>query len=357
MSTAGYLSALKEKVIEREQYGGKHPYRLSYILVATIGTLLNFGTLAIVKRIADESFSSFKERKLMLHMMRAFAFCMLWSPYFVNVGLVLVLFDVSWFDIGLFGFIFALIYMGISVVMLPRISFKDDPNVNSPVKTKKFKQKKLSLIPFITFSTVLISFSLILDYILEVNMLTVVSLTAVVLPLIWSVFFGLFKEFVQEVYGQVLISFLKFKNELAIFISAGYFGVAISLTDLGEVISAMLFTFSLGSVYLFTLFIIIITIFMAQIGVHPIIIVIGIGSALSPQTFGVSSEYLALTLLLAWTLATQVSPFSGQMLMVSQLIRTPAGTIAKQNAFFIFVCFLILPFVLFIFHKLQLLTF
>ncbi|WP_416150577.1 hypothetical protein ACM26V_06280 [Salipaludibacillus sp. HK11] len=350
MSTAGYLTTLKEKVKLREKSGGKHPYRLSYILVATIGPLLNFGSLAIVKKIADESFSSFQERKMTLHMMRAFAFCMLWSPYFVNVGLVLVLFEVSWFDIGGFGFIFALIFMGISMVMLPSISFPEDPIVKNNIGETNSRLEKASLKPMVFFAAVLVVLSLVLDYVLDVNMLIVVSMLAVVLPVIWALFSRLFTVFIFEVYEQVIGAFSRFKNELAIFISAGYFGLALSYTDLGDSLSTLLFNLSFGFVYLFTLFVVVITIALALIGVHPIIIVIGVGSALSPEMFGVSSEYLALTLLLSWTLATQVSPFSGQVLMSSKLMKTSTMIIARENAVFVFVCFLILPIILFCFH-------
>ncbi len=350
MSIAGYLTALKEKVKQREKKGGKHPYRLSYTLVATMGTILNFGSLAIVKRIADESFSTFQERKLTLHMMRAFAFCMLWSPYFVNVGLVVVLFDVSWFNIGGYGFLLAIIYLLLSIWMLPKISFPNDPPVKNAVTASDKREVSPSLFPLMTFTTVLIILSLVLDYILYVNMLTVVSILAVVLPFIWAFFSKLVQSYVQEVFDQILGSFSKFKNELAIFVSAGYFGVALSYTDLGEIISSVLLTLSFGTVYLFTLLVVVITILLAQIGIHPIIIVIGVGSALSPETFGVSPEYIALTFLLSWTLATQVSPFSGQVLMSSKLMKTTTTIIARENAKFVFICFLILPGLLYSLH-------
>jgi len=350
MSTAGYLTVLKENIKQREKKGGKHPYRLSYILVASIGTILNFGALALVKRIADESFSTFQERKLTLHMMRAFAFCMLWSPYFVNVGLVLLLFDVSWFDIGGFGFLIAIIYMLISIWMLPHISFSDDPPLRKESGATDIASNHSSLKPLISYATVIILLSLSLDYVLSVNMLIIVSMLAVVLPLIWAIFSKLLKPYSQDVWEQVLDSFPKFKNELAIFVSAGYFGVALTYTNLGEVLSSLLFSFSLGTVYLFTLLVVVITILLAQVGIHPIIIVIGVGSAITPETFGVSPEYIALTFLLSWTLATQVSPFSGQVLLSSKLMKTSATLITRENMRFVSLCFLILPLVLYSFH-------
>ncbi|MBM7662006.1 hypothetical protein JOC85_002813 [Bacillus mesophilus] len=333
MSSAGYLTILKKKVQEREANGAQHPYRLSYILTAMTGVLLNYGAIAIVKRISSESFSSYHDKKLTLNIMRAFGFCMLWSPYFVNIGLILVLFDLSWFDIGGYGFILSSIYLLLSWVLFRRISFSDDPIVQRKRVVEHIHNQQ-SLTPFFIFCAALIFLSFLLDFLLVANMLTVVSLLAVTLPFIWAIFTNVLKSFVQDVSEQVQLAFIRLKNELAVFISAGFFGMALSQTDIGLHISNVLFRASLGSIFLLSIFIVILTISLALVGIHPVIIVIGIGSALSPVKFGVSPEYMAMILLIAWTTATQMSPFSGQVLMTSRLMNVQPIAIIKQNILF-----------------------
>ncbi|WP_237563692.1 hypothetical protein [Halalkalibacter okhensis] len=350
MSTAGYLSALKEKVQARQKKAGQHPYRLSFILTATMSILLNFGSMAIVKRIANESFSSYKDQALTLTIMRGFATSMLWSPYFVNVGLVLVLFDVSWFDIGGYGLILACIYIVICIVMFKKISFQDDPILIQDEPTYLENSKGTSIKGFVVFCSVLIILSFLLDLLLPVQMLTVVSMLAVVLPICFAILTNIFKPFVQDVSDQVQSAFIKLKNELAVFISAGFLGMAMSFTDMGSFLSTMLFFASFGSVFLISLFLVILATLLAQIGIHPVIIVIGIGSALSPDLFGVSPEYLALVLLVAWTVSTQLSPFSGQVLMTAKLIDKPTSVIVKQNLLFVCLIGLTLTAVLYCFY-------
>jgi hypothetical protein len=337
MSSAGYLSTLKQVVQSKKETIGQHPYRFSFILSATIGLLLNFGAMAIVKRIIEESFSRYQNQKLTLTIMRGFATSMLWSPYFVNVGLVLVIFDVSWIDIAGFGLFLAVIYIAISLMMFKFIAFDNDPVIEQVAQDQK-NISTSSLRPFLTFSVVLISLSFILDLLLHVKMLTIVTLLAIVLPFIWALFSKIFKTFVQDVTEQVLHSFQRLKNELAVFISAGYLGMAMSVTEIGTYLSTFLYQTSFNSVYLLTLLLVILATALAQIGIHPVIIVIGIGSALSPAKFGVSPDYLALVLLVSWTVATQLSPFSGQVLMASKLMEQPTSTIVKQNL--LFVCIL-----------------
>ncbi|WP_456279231.1 hypothetical protein [Bacillus sp. AK128] len=333
MSSSGYLSALKEKVQEKEATGAQHPYRLSYFLTAMTGVILNYGSIAIVKRISTESFSYYQDKKITLNIMRAFGFCMLWSPYFVNIGLILVLFDLSWFDIGGFGFILAIISLLISWILFKRIQFSNDPIIENNKRTSSSHYRQ-SLKPFFIFCVVLISLSFLLDYLLPVNMITVVSLLAITLPFIWALFTKVFRPFVQDVSSQVQYSFVRLKNELAVFISAGFFGMALSQTDVGFFISNMLFNASLGSIFLLSIYIVLLTILLALVGIHPVIIVIGIGSSLSPEKFGVSPEYMALILLIAWTSATQMSPFSGQVLMTSRLMNLQPLAIIKQNVLF-----------------------
>nr|WP_272495780.1 hypothetical protein [Bacillus pinisoli] len=333
MSSAGYLSALKGKVQQREATGVTHPYRLSYFLTAMTGIILNYGAIAIVKKISNESFSTYHDQKLSLNIMRAFGFCMLWSPYFVNIGLILVLFDLSWFDIGGYGFFLAIIYLLLSWLFFYRITFTDDPILGKKSYTKD-RLSQESLKPFFFFCTVLICLSFILDYFLAVNMLTVVTLLSITLPFIWAGFTGVFKSYTQDVAEQIKHSFVRLKNELAVFVSAGFFGLSLSYTDIGLHISSFLFKASFGSIYLLSIFIVVLTILLSQIGMHPVIIVIGIGSALSPHKFGVSAEYMAMILLIAWTTATQMSPFSGQVLMTSRLVNLSPSIIIRQNAMF-----------------------
>ncbi|MGO4886357.1 hypothetical protein ACJ2A9_01245 [Anaerobacillus sp. MEB173] len=350
MSTAGYLSALKEKVQEKERQGGQHPYRLSFFLTASIGAILNFGAMALVKRISEESFSSYKDKRITLNIMRAFGFCLLWSPYFVNVGLVLVIFNLSWFDIAGYSILLALFYLMIAWLMFKRISFFNDPIVENEKQINKQSYYNQSLLPFFLFSFVLVFMSFLLYYNLTLDMITIVSLMAVVLPIIWACATKMIRSYIHDVVELVEHSFLRLKNEFAVFISAGYFGMAISQTDIGVQISSLLFTASFGSVYLLTIFIVIIAILLAQIGIHPIIIVTGIGSALSPMKFGVSPEYMALVLLIAWTTSTQISPFSGQVLMASKLMEQPAKVLIKENLSFSAILAIVLTSVLYSFY-------
>lgn len=65
-------------------------------------------------------------------------------------------------------------------------------------------------------------------------MLTIVSILALLFPLIWAISIGIVKEYIQTVVQHILNSFDRLKNEIVIFISAGYFGLSLAHTEVGK---------------------------------------------------------------------------------------------------------------------------
>ncbi|WP_227937691.1 hypothetical protein [Alkalihalobacillus deserti] len=346
ISVGGYLSALKEVILEYEKKGNRNPHRMGFILTICMTFVLNLGTIPIVNRIAEKSFSNYYEKKLGLITLRAFGFSQLWSPYFVNVGLVLVLLDISWKNIALTSVILAVIYLLLCEIFNKYIFFQDDKKINpnqpnvQHVRNESDSSKKIYSL--IIFFTVLLSTSFLLDYSLSVNMLPIITVLALFYPVFWSILIGEVKEFYYSAIEHISLSFQWLKNEIAIFISAGYFAVSLTGTNFGELVSNLVNFLSFGSVYILTLIIVILSIVLSLIGVHPVIIVTGIGGSLSPSFLGISSEYMAVVLLIAWVLSAQLSPFSGAVLITSRIINASPLEVAKKNTLLVITSLLVL---------------
>jgi hypothetical protein len=349
ISIGGYLTALRQKVQEQKNNKAGHPYRLSYILTSTMGIILNLGSMPLAYRIAQESFSQFTVKKMGIVILRGFGFCMFWSPYFVNVGLVMVLFDISWSSIGWVGIVIAFVYLAICFVFFSLIRFPQDEEIKPVVSLEKdsFPDSSKKIFALILWSVSLLIVSFTVDILLSVKMLTIVSLLALIYPFFWAAVIGSVGEYIHNIVINILQSFERMKNEIVIFISAGYFGVSLSYTTLGDIISSMIFTWSFGSIYLMSVLIIILSVSLALIGIHPVIIIIGVGSSLSPTLFGVSPQYMAIVLLISWSLASLISPFSGAVLMTSGLINESPWAVARQNMLFVLVLTFTLPLILY----------
>ncbi|CAM3737242.1 hypothetical protein [Alkalicoccus chagannorensis] len=331
MTFSGYLASLQQVIKRRAAVKGNHPYRLSFLLMTGVGFILNFGTMAIIKQTASESFKSFHEKRLMIHTMRGFACCMLWSPYFVNVGLVLSIYDASWFNIAGWGLTAALLYGMLAVIWLPKTKPPYDRLVEAPEAPP---ETKAELLPLLRYIVIFIILSMAAYIVLPLNMLAVVTVLGGVFPFLYAALRRETAPFFQHVKKEGSGVFGRMKNELAVFVTAGVFGTAVQISGTGAQLSLYLEQWTFGSVTVFTAAVLGSTILLAVIGIHPIIVIVGIGSALTPETFGVTPVYLSMLLLCSWTLATQVSPFSGQVLLASRLGNMKPVRLVKENAGF-----------------------
>ncbi|MDQ0299365.1 hypothetical protein J2S78_001785 [Salibacterium salarium] len=356
MSEAGYLKALQTFLLQREENHKAHPYRMGYMLTAAMGSLLNLGSMPLVYNIGYDSFSSFENKKFTLMLLRGFGFCMLWSPYFVNVGLILVLYDLSWGEIGGYGIVLAFIYTGVVILFFPFSSFANDKQVvNAPSFQKDPEQTKSLLQSFLLYVAILLLFSFIMELILPVNMLTIVSVLAIVYPLIWAYMIKLFQSYIHEAVRHITHSFERLYNEIGIFITAGFFGEALSHSNVGEWLSNVVLQLSQGVIPVFVVILMMTAMLLALLGIHPVIIVLGLGNSLTPEHFGVTPAFMGVLLLSAWMLAVQISPFSGSVLMASNIMRESPWNVVRKNSFFIVTLMVIMTFILSLMKWLQLL--
>lgn len=290
-----------------------------------------------------------------LVLQRAFIFCLFWSPYFVNVGLILTLFDITWMQVAWVGILFGIFYLLCSLYFNRKQTFSEDHRVEeiqSRVKEDVSEEKK-KLGGLVRWLIGLLLISLLLDSVTSYAMLTIVAMIALVYPFVWAYATRVLPDYIQQVRMYILNVFYRLQNELLIFLSAGFFGASISHTQLGKWVSESILLLSHGSVLLFSCLVMLLTIGLAVVGIHPVIIVIGIGASLSPDVFGVSATYMAVLLLNSWALGTTVSPLSGSVLMTSNLSKEKATVIAKKNAPLTLLMVLLTLIFLYAFHVLN----
>ncbi|SFL72369.1 TRAP transporter large permease subunit [Salibacterium qingdaonense] len=347
MSESGYLQALQAYFLEREKRHASHPYRMGFLLTASMGSILNLGSMPLVYNIGYESFSSFENKRFVMMLLRAFGFCMLWSPYFINVGLILSLYNISWIHIGGPGLVLALIYAMCIPLFFRQTVFQNERRViNQQTQVEDIKTVKHRLMMLGGFVLVLLTLSFAAESLFSISMLASVSLIALFLPVIWSACTGNSRTYIQSGLQHIRNSFGRLYNEIGIFITAGFFGEALSLSGAGEWLSTMMLKGSGGIIPVLILMLIATAVALAFVGIHPVIIVLGFGSSLQPAHFGVEPAFMGLMLLTAWMMAVQLSPFSGSVLMASNLMKETPWTVIRKNVPFIAVMTVVMTTVL-----------
>ncbi|MGB5792186.1 MAG: tellurium resistance protein TerC, partial [Poseidonibacter sp.] len=124
---------------------------------------------------------------------------------------------------------------------------------------------------------------------------------------------------------------------------AGMFGISISSILLGLDLSLPFekFDWFIASILLA------IFIFLAFIGIHPIITIAIIGDFLS----GVNNTLLAVTFLMAWSTTVSTSPFSGLNLTIIARYNIDGKRIFKLNIVYVLKMYIVSVFCLFILSK------
>ncbi|WP_404332209.1 hypothetical protein [Mesobacillus maritimus] len=336
----GYLYPIQAYLIKIYKNSNKF-FLLTTIFIFFIGPIMSLGVIKILHDLIED----FKVNPEFLakSYLGGYSTVVIWSPYHASVALVLYYLDVSireYFPLAL----------GLSLILLVilnglyRISKKkqpDDITLIDHIEGSKHRShhslKRLLILVFFLMGLILS-----VEYVTKWPMVFIVSLTAILFPLIWSL--------VKKRIESTLIEFNKFSenlagksnNEVVLFISAGLLGTALKDTWILERFHFLLGTIYEESYFIFMLFIIFIIILFTFIGIHQVVIVTALLIQIDPETMGTSSVLLALLFMLAWSLSAVLSPVNPLNIIVSNLVNRRGIILgAKLNGVYLFLMVLV----------------
>jgi len=298
-----------EKVKKLPQ--GKQSFIKTYLGIHLFGSVINLSSLILV---ADKMYKKAPLTNLQVIVLsRAFSSDAYWSPFFVAFAAALTYApNLSTSTILPIGLVIAVIAFFITYLEV----------------TQNYDLEKFKGYP-IHFETLYLPFLLALMvlftnyYYPEFKVILLIAgfsflLTILLLP----VKIGL-KKSVKKIKVHILEELPKMKNELALFLVAGMFGVSISSILVGLNVHLPFDSFD-GFTASILLFILIV---LSFIGIHPIISISIIGNWMSE----LDHTLLAVTFLMSWSTAVSTSPFSGLNLTMQSRYQLKAIEIFKIN--------------------------
>ena len=129
--------------------------------------------------------------------------------------------------------------------------------------------------------------------------------------------------------GSVVGGLPSLRNETLVFVAANILGLGVASTvpsaDLGSALNQIIPWADARIFLLFTIFIV-----CGFMGLHPVIVVVFIGSVLTPEALGLRDWIVGMVFLGCWGLCTMISPFSGTTLFMSHQAMVPGHVIAWQ---------------------------
>ncbi|AGA68196.1 hypothetical protein Desdi_0667 [Desulfitobacterium dichloroeliminans LMG P-21439] len=318
----GYTQAL-EGVFERHIKTNSRYYLLVSFLSAFVGILVNIAVVPLVYQICRNSSLSSNHKLLSSAISRGFSTCTIWAPTTAGIALVVQLTGSNWS--AFFPFAIASGVM-LGIVGYVMTIFEERKTIQgigvigeSTPAGEGYQVTKI--IELSAFSIVLIIGIAIISWATGISTIAIVSILALIYPLIWLALIKRLPVFWQEFKGDYFnLRLPAIKNEMILFIGAGLLAHSINYSHLGDYIPQLL-SFLVGTnALLLTLVILGGSLSVSALGVHPIVTVTILGGTVQAAAYGVSPTYLALVLAACWSIGTAISPSSANVIAVSSIV-------------------------------------
>lgn len=312
---------------------GKQSFIKTYLSVHLFGSVINLSSLILV---ADKMYKKAPlTNSQIILLTRAFSSDAYWSPFFVAFAAAITYAPNLNTSIILLN--------GITLAFLAFLITYYEVIKNKEFNIDEFRGYPLSFdslyLPFILAVLVLIT-----NYIYpNIKVIVLISLYSMLMSLFILPIKKGFNQAISKFKLHIMDELPKMKVEMALFLVAGMFGMAVSsiLIGLNLKLPFEIFDWQIASILL------LIFITLAFIGIHPIITIAIIGDFLS----GVNHTLLALTFLMAWSTTVSTSPFSGLNLTIVARYNFDAKVIFKLNIFYAFKMYFICVLCLFVLSK------
>lgn len=336
-----------DKVIEAviDRYRNQPPFLFFSISVVffILGPIINLGSI----RLVDAMLAKLKLPVKFLGKVyvRGFTSVITWSPYFAAVLLVIYYLDISITDYLFFG-----ILLGFTQLIVGNILFlKDAKEMHIPDRDKGQTIVSLKLVKLISVFLLLTVFIFLLENILQKSMILIVSISVIIFSFLWSVIEKSLKPFLKELNQYRKATVLTYSNEIVLFLTAGFFGVSLSMTPVGYFIQKGMRLFA-GYSELLLIFLTIMTIsIFAMCGVHQIVTVTSIASSVNPVELGLDNIVFALILMSAWSVSSIVSPVTPVNVVVTSLLKRTVFEVAfKWNGLYAIIVALVHTYTIFL---------
>ncbi|MBU8906464.1 TRAP transporter large permease subunit [Desertibacillus haloalkaliphilus] len=283
-----------------------------------LSPILSLGSVRIISDFLSElKLPSYMSAKSYLI---GFSTAIMWSPYFASVSLVLYYLNMPVGNYIVYGIGLSFLSLLIGNFLFAMWERKNPLNQQSHRKTPMEIGYRNQLIRLALFILLLLSISLTIEYVTQWSMIVIVCLLSVTVPVLWGALTNNWKKLIQEVKAYCDKSIPMMSNEIMLFTSAGLFAHAVQGTSFAFLVSNFLTSTANISFLLFALAVMFIVLILTYIGLHQIAVIAALAMQLDAQELGISTLSLAMLLLLAWSISTALSPFSGLNLMVSRIV-------------------------------------
>ena len=337
---ARYLTLITERYITS-------PFRLysaAALLTSALSSLLNLASMHFVHHLLQPRAAKCPPALFSQALFRGFMPNVMWSPSYISVAIAIQYSGISWFSLApvgislaLTGVVWALLlgwfeYGKLAAFSTGEVSEKDRLRRPSDIDRTAAVRGVWTLLSMILL---LISLIVFLEYYTHKSALVLVPLISFTGPMLLSRIYGKSAVYSTQFRQYVAEKLPRAHNEMLLFSAIGFFGYALAGSSFPAQIPLLVSRFGLDTPLKIALLIVGIIIMFAAIGIHPMITIAAISSAMPPGSTALSGQQLAGTFLVGYMFYGICSPFSAtNLIMASLTAQNPLVAGLRQNGVF-----------------------
>ncbi|MBK1670712.1 hypothetical protein CKO28_22080 [Rhodovibrio sodomensis] len=284
-----------------------------------LGAVLNLAGLQLVASLLDPEMRPRLRRRLTLAVVRGFSGAVMWSPFFVGMGVILtVVPEVSWLQLAPAGLAIGSGLVGLAWALDRATRGPRDPQSDRrAVPDGNPVRATLGVLAvFVALAAPVVA----LSEGAGLSIVIALGLVAPTLSVIWS---ALLRRTGAADPAPVLASVTArlpgLRNEAALFLAATVFAVGVSHAVEPDALAGSLGLAGWPAAPRAAALAVLGTL-LGGLGVHPVVLAILVGEVLGPAALGLSPLAVALLLAVVWGMGTQMSPFSATVMHVSRML-------------------------------------
>lgn len=309
------------------------------ILTSVLSSFMNLGSV----RISFELFHSEIEKDPKFYtkaVSQGFTLAMCWSPYFAGVAIVLSMLGLPIFPFIFWGLLLVFIGTAVSILMIIKQSLQPEESAAAVDKELEAKAGTVTAgkgLELLFIFAGMFAGIFILERLLDINLVVLISVIAIVYPIMWSVCINRIRAFGRSLQHYKNTILPNIHNEAVLFIAAAFFAKMVETTPVSPFIASFFASLNQLSPLLVIVVTIGVIVLLGAGGIHQILTVSLIGASVSTADLMISVEAFALALMAGWSLSTVVSPVAALNLTLGTLLHRSPFKVGMWNAPYVLV--------------------
>ncbi|WP_224752364.1 hypothetical protein [Metabacillus arenae] len=322
-----------------------HLYMMTSGISYFFSIFMNLATLPMVYHSIRPALGGFPvqyaKRFMSSAITHGYAMPLMWAPVTPIVGIVISVTGVNW--ISILPYILPLSFFGILLDWYmgkqrdKNKNIADLPNGETKNETaatmERYGNTRLRRIFHIGFAILIFNLVITIAEIqLPYSFLTIVSLLVIPFAFTWCLLLKKRNEFNKSLLAHFSSFSVKMKDQFFIYLSAGFFISTIKISQTNDWLNGMISQLKeIIGVEPFLLFLPLIPLVFAFIGLHPAVTVALMAESLNPTMLGISPFILTVAMLGGAVSAFLVGPYNATIGLMSNIVKESSFKVSQWN--------------------------